>query len=280
MALTVAMLFSGGDRAVRRGVWLIGGILFVSALVYMTRAVGLYRTLDGGTTFEVSSTLLATLLVCGLLADGGTAFGFVFLSASQLRLELTREAERDALTGLLNRRGLKTLADRALSNSRRAREPLSAVMLDLDGMKIVNDTWGHEAGDQMLCAVAKLLVRRVGHQGAVARLGGDEFLVMLPGIAMDSAMEIAEHLRRSIEELHVPRCTPRASFGVACSTGVLWEQAVRQSDEALYRAKNSGKNRVVSYDREFPESACGAEPWGIHPTIFGKPIGRSAVELS
>jgi diguanylate cyclase (GGDEF)-like protein len=244
MALTTALLFSGLNRGLRAGVWFTGSILFIYALVYMMRAIALYRYPDGGAS-QISSTLLATLLVGSLLANGGTAFGFMFLSASQLRLELTRQAERDALTGLLNRRGLKTLADRSLRNSHRAGEPLSAVMLDLDGMKAANDTWGHETGDELLRAVAKLLVRAVGRRGAVARLGGDEFLVVLPGMAEGGAMEIAEYLRSSIERLHVPRCNPRASFGVASMTGVSWEEAVRQSDKALYRAKNAGKNRVI-----------------------------------
>jgi len=244
MALTTALLFSGLSRGMRAGVWFTGGILFLSAIVYMMRAIALYRYSGGGVA-QVNPTLLAALLVASLLANGGTAFGFMFLSTAQLRLELTRQAERDALTGLLNRRGLKTLADRSLRKSYRAAEPLSAVMLDLDGMKVANDTWGHECGDELLRAVAGLLVETVGRKGAVARLGGDEFLVVLPGMAEGGAMEMAEQLRRSIERLQVARCRPRASFGVASMTGVSWEEAVRLSDKALYHAKNAGKNRVM-----------------------------------
>jgi diguanylate cyclase (GGDEF)-like protein len=246
MALTASLLFSNISHNVRMAAMFLGSILFCYALAYMVRAVALYRH-DGAMEVGPGSTLLVVLLVGSLLANGGTAFGFMFLSAAQLRQELTRLAERDALTGLLNRRGLKALADRSLTKKRRAREPLSAVMLDLDGMKIANDTWGHECGDEMLCTVAKLLVRTVGHKGAVARLGGDEFLVMLPGMAQSNALEFAEHLRASIENLRMPRCRPRASFGVASLTGVSWEEAVRQSDQALNRAKNAGKNRVMCF---------------------------------
>jgi diguanylate cyclase (GGDEF)-like protein len=245
MALTTALLFSGLDRGVRVAIWFSGGILFLYAVAHMTRAIAL-SGFSGGAS-HIHPTMLSILLVGSLLANGGTAFGFMFLSAAQLRRELTRQAEHDSLTGLLNRRGLKTLADRSLRQSHRCGEPLSAVMLDLDGMKVANDTWGHECGDELLCAVARLLVRVVGGKGAVARLGGDEFLVMLPGMAEGGAMEIAEQLRTSIERLHVPRCHPRASFGVASMTGVLWEEAVRQSDEALYRAKNAGKNQVMCF---------------------------------
>jgi len=246
MALTAALLFSDASHNVRLAALFLGGILFCYATVYMVRAIALYRH-DAAAGLADSSTLIVILLVGSLLANGSTAFGFMFLSAAQLRQELTRQAERDALTGLLNRRGLKALADRSLSKSHRAREPLSAVMLDLDGMKIANDTWGHECGDEMLCTVAKLLVRTVGRKGAVARLGGDEFLVMLPGMAQGGAVEFAENLRASIENLRMPRCRPRASFGVASLTGVKWEEAVRQSDQALNRAKNAGKNRVMCF---------------------------------
>jgi diguanylate cyclase (GGDEF)-like protein len=245
MALTTALLFSGLAPGLRVAVWFTGGILFTCAVVYMTRAIAIYRHSAGVT--EIGSTLMATMLVGSLLANGGTAFGFMFLSASQLRLELTRQAERDALTGLLNRRGLRSLAERMLRRGDRASLPLSAVMLDLDGMKVANDTWGHECGDEMLRAVATVLVNIVGRKGAVARLGGDEFVVMLPGVEEGGAMEIAERLRAAIERLHVPRCRPRASFGVASLTGVSWEEAVRQSDQALNRAKNAGKNRVMCF---------------------------------
>ncbi len=246
MALTTALLFSELSRGMRAGVWFTGGILFLYAVANMMRALAVFRYGDEGAS-GISSMLLVMLLVGSLLANGGTAFGFMFLSASQLRMELTKQAERDALTGLLNRRGLKTLADRSLSKSHRAGEPLSAVMLDLDGMKVANDTWGHECGDDLLCAVAGLLVDTVGNRGAVARLGGDEFLVVLPGMAEGGAMEIAEQMRTSIESLQFMRCRPRASFGVASMTGVSWEEAVRQSDMALYRAKNAGKNRVMCF---------------------------------
>jgi diguanylate cyclase (GGDEF)-like protein len=245
LAVTTALLLSGMAPGVRAAAWFTGGILFAYAVVYMMRAIELYRSPGGSEVY--GSGLMVALLVGSLLANGGTAFGFMFLSAAQLKIELTRQAERDALTGLLNRRGLKRLADRALRDSHRAGEPVSAVMLDLDGMKVANDTWGHECGDAMLCAVAKLLVNSVGRRGAVARLGGDEFLVVLPGMAMGGAMEVAEKLRTAIERLHVPRCQPRASFGVASMAGVSWEEAVRQSDEALYRAKNAGKNQVACF---------------------------------
>jgi diguanylate cyclase (GGDEF)-like protein len=246
MSLTTGLMFGALQRGIRAAAWFTGAVLFACAVVYMTRAIALYRHTDGA-ALHVDPMLLAALLIGSMLANGGIAFAFMFLSTAQLRLELTHKAERDALTGLLNRRGLQNLADRALTRSYRAHEPLSAVMLDLDGMKAANDTWGHETGDALLCAVARLLVGSIGNLGAVARLGGDEFLVVLPGMNQGGAMEIAENLRLSIEMLNVPKCRPRASIGVASRTGSSWEEAVRQSDEALYRAKNAGKNRVMAF---------------------------------
>ncbi len=245
LGLTTALLFSSLRPGMRGAVWFSGGILFVYAAVEMTRAVALLHTPGG--ILEVSTRVMAVMLIGALLANGGTAFGFLFLSSAQLRRELTRLAEHDALTGVLNRRGLRAMVDRRLRTAHREGEPVSAVMLDLDGMKMANDTWGHECGDAILCAVAEFLVGAVGGQGAVARLGGDEFLVVLPGVAEGGAVEIAENLRRGIERLRTPRMRPKASFGVASMTGYSWEEAVRKSDEALYQAKNAGRNRVKSY---------------------------------
>jgi diguanylate cyclase (GGDEF)-like protein len=243
MALTSALLFSGVSRGTSVATWFSGSVLLLCSLLYMTRAVMVYRHPE--TALQMESALMATWLVASLVANGATAFGFLFLSAAQLRLELTRLAQRDALTGVLNRRGLKALAEGWFGKKHREGEPLSAVMLDLDGMKAANDTWGHECGDELLCAVAKLLVKTVGRRGAVARLGGDEFLVVLPGMAEGGAMEVAEKLRRGVEGLKVPHCRPRASFGVASVKGNSWEEAIRLSDQALYRAKDGGKNRVA-----------------------------------
>lgn len=244
MALTTALLFSGLSRGTRGAIWFTGSILFLYALVEMTRAIALMRTPGA---VQLSSTVVATLLVGSLLANGGTAFGFLFLSSSQLRRELTKQAEHDPLTGLLNRRGLESLAQRSLRASHRASEPVSFIMLDLDGMKAANDTWGHEMGDALLRAVADALVGTVGRRGAVARLGGDEFVVVIPGMAEGGALEMAEALRRAIERLRVAGCRPRASFGVAAKSGYEWDNALRMSDQALIRAKSAGRNRVMCY---------------------------------
>ena len=133
-------------------------------------------------------------------------------------------------------------------------------MLDLDGMKLANDTWGHECGDELLRAVAKLLVRAVGRKGAVARLGGDEFLVVLPGMAEGGAMEIAEHLRSSIERLHVPRCHPHASFGVASMTGCRGKRPSARATSTLPREERRQEPRNLlrlKKSRHPPRKAAG-----------------------
>jgi diguanylate cyclase (GGDEF)-like protein len=244
-ALSTSLLFASIAPGMRGAVWFTGGILFSYAVVEMTRAVAMVRAPGG--ILSLNHDFLALVLVATILANGGTTFGFLFLSAAQLRRELTRVAERDALTGVLNRRGLKSVVDRALVTAHDAGYPVSAVMLDLDGMKAANDTWGHECGDAILCAVASFLVHTIGQRGAVARLGGDEFLVVLPGASETVAFEIAERLRVGIERLPIAHVRPRASFGVAAMHGASLDEAMRRSDHALYLAKNAGRNQVRCY---------------------------------
>lgn len=245
LALTGSLILATLTKETRVAVSLTFGILLLYALAEMTRAVIVLRSPSELTHF--SSLFVILLLLGALLANGGTTFAFLFLSASQLRRELIRLAHHDALTGVLNRRGLYALAERRLTATHRASEPVSIVSLDLDGMKTANDTWGHECGDTILRSVAAVLVATVGSRGAVARLGGDEFVIVLPGMAESGAYEIAESLRCAIERLRVPNGRPRASFGVASMYGCNWQDAVRKSDQALIQAKTAGRNRVMAY---------------------------------
>ncbi len=182
------------------------------------------------------------------------------LKAANARLRQENEELRglaliDPLTKLYNRRGLDTELDRALCASQRNRTPAALLLIDLDGMKQVNDLLGHPEGDDLLRAVGAVLRQSVRGTDAAARLGGDEFAVVMPSTDLEGAMVVAERIRSAIADLGFSgRCQAAArvtaSIGVATFTGASAQpdaitELVSAADVALYQAKRTGKNRVV-----------------------------------
>lgn len=164
---------------------------------------------------------------------------------------IKRLAYRDELTGLPNRTSLLDRFTLELAHARRSRETLGVVYLDLDGFKNVNDTHGHEAGDEVLKVTARRLGSTLRAGDTVARLGGDEFVLLLPGVqGADEARRVGEKV---VAALEVPIPFHGAEFAVSASVGVALfprdgsepETLMRRADKAMYRAKAEGKSRVV-----------------------------------
>lgn len=155
--------------------------------------------------------------------------------------EAEREADRDALTGLLNRRGLERRMP--------ALRPAKAVLLiDLDHFKSINDTYGHAVGDRVLVQVADLLSATFRRGDLLARVGGEEFLACLPGAGAEQAMQAAERARITLEDRMVLDGKPvTASIGVAvCERGVPIAQVLEAADRAVLKAKRGGRNRIMA----------------------------------
>lgn len=161
--------------------------------------------------------------------------------------ELDRQARTDALTGLLNRRGMDDRLKAAISLAQRGKRPLSAIVFDVDYFKRINDTFGHDIGDVVLKRLGQTLQQRLRDSDAVARMGGEEFLALLPDTDRHGALAVAEQIVRTVEaqeDAVVGRVT--ISAGVAWLRGDGDEAAavLRRADEALYEAKGQGRNRV------------------------------------
>lgn len=155
----------------------------------------------------------------------------------------------DPLTGLANRRAFKELVDRELSSARRHRLDLSALMVDIDHFKAINDDYGHDVGDLVLVAVGRALLGAARREDIVARLGGEEFVVILHASSLEDALLCAERMRRNIEILAFPGIDRpvTASFGATTfRPAEAIEDLLKRADAALYDAKRSGRNRVVS----------------------------------
>jgi diguanylate cyclase (GGDEF)-like protein len=165
--------------------------------------------------------------------------------------ELEALARTDALTGLVNRREFDRLAGLELARARRAGSPTAFIMADLDFFKRINDTFGHPAGDEVLRRCASTLRESVRETDVVARLGGEEVMIVLPNTTESAAIQLAERLRATLAALPVrwegASISFTASFGVAalgagCEATI--EQVYRATDDALYAAKELGRDRV------------------------------------
>ena len=148
---------------------------------------------------------------------------------------------------IANRRSGGEALGRYIEEAERDALPLSVVMIDIDHFKRINDTYGHDAGDLVLWRVAAAL--RHFDRGLVGRVGGEEFLAVLPDCDRARSAAVAESVRRIIEGIDLSEVQPglriSSSFGIAeVAHGQGWEDAARRADEALYRAKHAGRNRV------------------------------------
>lgn len=171
----------------------------------------------------------------------------------QLREQLRELSIRDPVTGLMNRRYMEESLLRELSRAIRKKLPLSVVMIDVDHFKHFNDTFGHEAGDQVLKEFANLLERQLRGSDLACRYGGEEFILILPEASKDAALEKAEAIREAVKQLKIfsgsqPVGTVTISGGTAVfpEDGENSQQLLAAADAALYRAKEAGRDRVES----------------------------------
>lgn len=194
--------------------------------------------------FGVHSTAYA-LVVIGFLAS-------VLIEYQQ---HLSHLATRDPLTRLLNRRGLEDALHLSLAHASRKGLPTSALMLDIDHFKKVNDSFGHEVGDHVIREVALIAERASRASDVVARTGGEEFLLILPDTTLDEARVLAERIRLAIGERPLlvdnQRIPVTVSLGLACASGdINLDELSHEADRALYMAKRGGRNRVASVDNK------------------------------
>ncbi|MDR1890528.1 MAG: GGDEF domain-containing protein [Zoogloeaceae bacterium] len=182
------------------------------------------------------------------------------LEARRLTETLKESSLRDPMTGLSNRRYLEEYVETLLATARRQQIHLAIMMLDLDYFKMVNDTYGHDAGDAVLKALSQILKQSVRTSDMVIRYGGEEFLIVLQDAAEPAADQVAENIRNAVEKLRVnvggAILQKTISIGIAdypSDSSTFW-QAVKFADVALYRAKQTGRNRIVRFTPEMWES--------------------------
>jgi diguanylate cyclase (GGDEF)-like protein len=182
-----------------------------------------------------------------------TLFAYLTARLRDRERRLQDAARTDSLTGVSNRRRFLEVFTSEFERAKRYRSELSCVILDLDHFKGVNDRFGHIVGDRVLVAAADAFRRSLRKPDTIARWGGEEFVLLLPETSLEGAEAVAERCRHTLEEVSIPvdgeRVGITVSIGVATYPHPLFESPdalLRSADEALYRAKSSGRNRVVS----------------------------------
>lgn len=181
-----------------------------------------------------------------------TSFVLGYIVVMRLVARLEHLSQHDGLTGLLNRRAIEALLDREAQRLERFNQPFSILLIDIDHFKLVNDRFGHPAGDQVLVEVARRLEAEAREVDHVARYGGEEFCVLLPHTEHEGALQAAERLREGV--CARPIAWGQSMVPVTISMGLVCandpreslQSLLRRADEALYQAKEGGRNMVVS----------------------------------
>jgi diguanylate cyclase (GGDEF)-like protein len=179
---------------------------------------------------------------------------FFAYKTKRSQLHFMKLSRQDGLTGVANRPHFIELAEAALTNSKKMQQEICVVLCDLDHFKVINDEYGHAAGDAALKQVVAACRGQLRANDVFGRVGGEEFGILLPACSLEAARERCEQLRLALAELVVTHedntITVSGSFGVesTASSGYVLRQLLANADAALYQAKRAGRNRVVVYD--------------------------------
>ena len=241
---------------------MVAACYLLMGLVLPLRATGLWLAGQQTDYLTLQIDWQQPLYVFGFLYITVTNLGFLQLCKMRAEIEMRKQSLTDGLTGLSNRRGLDATMQRALAAAKRASNStgngngmdrnagtaraFAVLMLDLDHFKLINDRFGHQAGDAALRAFAQRLQAGLREQDQAFRYGGEEFCVLLPDTDGAAALLLAERLRLQVGlPAQGERPLFSASFGVAVwQPGDTADTLFKRADRALYRAKNSGRNRV------------------------------------
>ena len=166
----------------------------------------------------------------------------------KLTYKIKRLSEEDYLTKLNNRRKIHEVIENEIARSKRYNSTFGIILLDIDNFKVTNDKFGHNTGDQLLVQISDIIKKTIRESDIASRWGGEEFLVFCPHTNIDGAFSLAEKLRNNIEKNEFADVGYKtSSFGVAqIEHGDTVESLIQRADEALYSAKNSGKNMVMA----------------------------------
>jgi diguanylate cyclase (GGDEF)-like protein len=227
---------------------------FVTAgLAFLLRGIGAIFVADPLRDFGDPSGFAAATSLATFAAALASTFGFLLLHTERAESQALRLATIDPLTGAYNRRTFHEIAERELSRARRAGQPLSIIMLDIDHFRAINEKHGHRTGDEVLQRLAEVVRSAMRKEDMLVRFGGEEFLVLLPDVPGPGAVVVAGRIRRTVDaapiEVNGQQFQLTVSLGVAARLDEgpeSLETLLDRADGALALAKERGRNRVVA----------------------------------
>lgn len=241
------------ESPLKTAYWFTGITFAVFSILMFIRVTAIVLLQPGATGLFIDIPLNQFSFFLSSLLQLCVIFGFVLMLNYRLVLDLQKIASRDVLTGAYNRRRLEEEAERLIAHSKRTGTGLAIMMIDIDDFKLINDQHGHPAGDEVLRHLVAVSQASIRTDDYFARYGGEEFCILLPNTTEQDAVLLAERLRKTYEatpaEFDSLILSSTISIGIADSTsaGLALPTLVSAADQALYFAKQEGKNRVAAY---------------------------------
>lgn len=254
-------LFIRIDQPLRTAYWFTGASFAVVTTMFLSRAVLVFLAPPNTYSLYSQTPINPVTLFIGSMAQMCLAFGLVLMLNYRLATDLQKLASSDALTGALNRRSLEQEAARLSAHCTRTGDTLAVMMIDVDHFKSINDRYGHPIGDEVLRRLAAVAQKTIRSDDYFARYGGEEFCILLPSTLEKDAWILADRLRQTYAAMvmdfggEILRSTISIGISDSLHAGVEFASLVAAADQAMYRAKQEGRNRVVMYSAysEFQE---------------------------
>ena len=246
-------LFIRIEQPLRTAYWFTGASFTVVATVFLARGIIVFLAPANSYGLYSQTMINPVSFFLGSMAQMCLAFGLVLMVNYRLAADLQKLALSYALTGALNRRRLEQEAARLSARCTRTGDTLAIMMIDVDHFKSINDRYGHPVGDEVLRRLAEVAQKTIRSDDYFARYGGEEFCILLPSTVEEEAWILADRLRQSYAAMvmefgsEVLRSTISIGVSDSMHAGLEFTALIAAADQAMYRAKQEGRNRVVMY---------------------------------
>src|SRR5688572_18425142 len=253
IAVTAGLAWQAGGGAEPHPRRLLVGALGMAAAIVAGRGIAAVFVSEPTRLLLAPSGFAAVMVVAALASLLAATFAFLLLHHTRSQAEATRLTTTDPLTGAFNRRTFHEIAEREMSRARRANQPLSIIMLDIDHLRRLNDDFGHETGDEVLQRFADIVRTALRKEDMLVRFAGEQFLVMLPEVSGPGAVVVAGRIRRSMADVPIEAAGHMLEVTVSLGVAARLDEGpesidglVARAESALALAKQRGRNRVVA----------------------------------